>query len=62
MRTRMHAYNPTPQDLLSGQLDSAILLRQGGYVAWTRIKEGPLRPDLPAAKADLSDMLGFPFA
>lgn len=27
------------------------------YVAWTPTREGPARPDVPAAMADLRDML-----
>lgn len=52
----MHVYNPSFEQLTSGNLTSAILLRQGQYVAWTPTREGPPRPDLPAAQADLRDM------
>lgn len=52
MRFRM---NPTAPELLSGKVDLAIVFRDEGYVAWTKTWEGPVRPDFPAAVADLRD-------
>ncbi len=57
-----YKFNPSFEELLSGKLDYAILVRkptghQQYFVAWSRTKEGPARPDFPAACADLRDML-----
>ena len=43
--------------LLAGEWASAVLKRDGKYVAWTRVWEGPARPDYPAARADLLDRI-----
>lgn len=55
----LYKFNPTFDELLSGELESAVLVRGGQYVAWTRTWEGPSRPDLPAAKADLADVHAY---
>jgi hypothetical protein len=52
-----YKYNPSFEELLSGKLDYAILVREPYFVAWSRTKEGPARPDFDAADADLSVML-----
>lgn len=50
-----YKYNPPPAELLTGQIDAAVLEKGGAYVAWTKDWQGPGRPDLPAAKSDLLD-------
>ncbi len=53
-----YKYNPSSEELLSGKLDYAILVRdQYFFVAWSKTKEGPARPDSAAAAEDLGDML-----
>ena len=56
-------YNPSSADMLSGSVAYAILTsteasaRATLYRAWTRTWEGPARPDLLAAEADLRDRM-----
>jgi hypothetical protein len=52
-----YKYNPSFEEMLSGKLDYAILVRNQCFIAWSRTKEGPARPDFLAASADLRDML-----
>ncbi len=56
-----YKYNPSFEELLSGRLDYAILVRKTGerqlFVAWSKTKEGPARPDFSEAAGDLGDML-----
>ncbi len=54
---KTYKYNPSSEELLSGNLDYAILERDQCFVAWSKTKEGPARSDFPAASADLRDML-----
>lgn len=61
------AFNPSPAMLLSPEhpvIDYAILRRDTPngrsphvYIAWSRTREGPGRPDYSAAMADVRDML-----
>jgi hypothetical protein len=48
--------NPTTHELMSGEIDYAILCRNDGYMAWSKTREGPIRPDFAAAVADVKDM------
>ena len=52
-------FNPLPEELLTGEIDFAILIREKPrlYVAWSKTKEGPARFDYPAAQADLRDLM-----
>ncbi|OFX03296.1 MAG: hypothetical protein A3E78_12230 [Alphaproteobacteria bacterium RIFCSPHIGHO2_12_FULL_63_12] len=52
-----YAFAPTIDELLTGAIDYAILPRPSGFIAWSRTREGRIRPDETAARADLRDML-----
>jgi hypothetical protein len=58
-----YKYNPSFEELLSGRLDYAILVRKPYtgehqcFIAWSKTKEGLARPEFVAAAADLRDML-----
>ena len=45
----------TFDDLLSGKVESAVIVVRGAHVAWTKTWQGPGRPDHAAALADLMD-------
>jgi hypothetical protein len=48
----------TPDERCSGRFDCSVLRIGRLFVAWTRTKEGPGRPDFATALADLRDILG----
>jgi hypothetical protein len=54
---KTYKYDPSSEELLSGKLDYAILVRDQCFIAWSRTKEGPARTDFPTASADLRGML-----
>jgi hypothetical protein len=47
----------SPEDRLSGKVKFGIFKKNNLYVAWTKVWEGPGRPDHAAAEADLRDRL-----
>ena len=54
---RRYKFNPSPTELLSGEIHAAIIIRNRLFIAWTRAWEGPARPDYMGARADLLDRL-----